>query len=91
MGLDTSWRSPKDFEGDGAQIDLLFERDDDAIDICEIKYAHKIYTFDKETAKSLNHKAECLDRHLGGDRQIFLHMITPPWSQSKHFIQKNNR
>ena len=37
----------------GAQIDLLFDRLDDAITICEIKYSEKPFVINKQYAKNL--------------------------------------
>lgn len=42
----------------GAQIDILLERDDDVINIIECKYYNKEFTIDKSYAKNLENKAE---------------------------------
>ena len=44
-----SWRYlPRNVDhDDGAQIDLLFDRNDNAITLCEIKYTHEPFTIDK--------------------------------------------
>ena len=48
--LPTTWQyiPKKGTEEQGAQIDLLFDRDDDAITICEIKYTNTPFAIDKE-------------------------------------------
>lgn len=54
-----SWRYlPQQKSGNetGARIDLLFDRMDDAITICEIKYSEQPFIIDKEYAKNLRNK-----------------------------------
>ena len=57
-----SWRSisPKKSKRKGAQIDLLFDRADNTITLCEIKYSDKIFTIEKSYAHALNQKKGCL-------------------------------
>jgi len=42
--------------GKGAQIDLLIDRKDFAINICEMKYTEKEFTIDKAYANELENK-----------------------------------
>ena len=55
-----SWKYiPKPGEkANGAQIDLLFDRDDGVITLCEIKFSDKAFTIDKDYAKTLANKVE---------------------------------
>jgi uncharacterized protein len=55
-----SWRyiPPRKSKTNGAQIDLLFDREDDTITLCEIKYSDKPYVIDKSYAKILDQKIE---------------------------------
>lgn len=61
---------------DGAQIDLLFDRDDDAITICEIKYTSSPFAIDKEYAAKLRRKIEIFRQKTQTSKQIFLSMIS---------------
>lgn len=61
---------------DGAQIDLLFDRQDNAISICEIKYSSKIFSLDKNEAKNLLNKIEVFQKQTKTRKQLFLVMIT---------------
>lgn len=72
-----SWRYlPKKGEKiDGAQIDLLFDRDDDAITICEVKFSNKEYVIDKAYAKNLLKKMELFESRTKTKKQLFLAMI----------------
>lgn len=52
-----SWRHVADGNYNrGAQIDLLIERADRIINVCEIKYAHGEFTIDKEYDRKLRNK-----------------------------------
>jgi hypothetical protein len=44
----------------GAQIDLLVDRRDFCISICEIKFSESIFTIDKAYAAELAQKKECV-------------------------------
>lgn len=60
---------------DGAQIDLLFDRRDDTITLCEIKYSDKPFAIDKQYAKNLLNKKAIFMRRTGTKKQIFISMI----------------
>lgn len=59
----------------GAQIDLLFDREDNACTICEIKYTEEPYVINKAYAINLNHKAELFVTKTKTNKQVFLAMI----------------
>jgi hypothetical protein len=67
----------------GAQIDLVIDRNDNAINICEIKYSSNIFTIDKNYAKKLMNKISVFETKTKTNKQIFLTMITT------HGIKKN--
>lgn len=72
-----SWRyAPRKQENRGAQIDLLFDRDDGAITICEIKYNEQPFSIDKEYAQNLINKVEVYKQQSKTRKQTFLVMIT---------------
>ncbi len=60
----------------GAQIDLLFDRNDDAITLCEIKYCEKPYSLDKAAAKSLLQKRDIFMTLTKTRKQLFIAFIT---------------
>lgn len=52
-----SWTyRPKNSSETGAQIDLLIDRDDQVIDICEIKFSHDIFTIQKDLDETLRRR-----------------------------------
>ncbi len=73
-----TWRySPlKNSKQTGAQIDLLFDRDDGIVTICEIKYSDSPFEIDKQYAKNLLNKMETFKKQSNIDKQLFIGMIT---------------
>ena len=73
-----SWRyvPPKKSSETGAQIDLLIDRIDDSINVCEIKYSINKYSIDKNYARNLDNKIKVFEKKTATKKQIFLTMIT---------------
>ena len=72
-----SWQVSDDPEhGAGAQIDMLIERADNTVNVCEVKFSNKEYVIDKNYDNALRHKvtrfAECINYR----KAIQLTMIT---------------
>lgn len=61
---------------DGAQIDLVFDRPDGIVNLCEIKCSNKPFTIDKAYAMNLKNKAMIYQKITRTNKQIFLSMIT---------------
>src|SRR3546814_12024226 len=51
-----SWRKAGNAQGPGAQIDLLIDRSDQCINVCEIKFSEQLFTIDKSYAEALQRK-----------------------------------
>lgn len=75
--LPYTWRyvPKKGSTEDGAQIDLLFERGDNAITIFEIKHSLEAFLIDKPYAKSLNEKIKIFSKKTKTEKQIFLSIM----------------
>jgi len=73
-----TWRySPRSKSSEaGAQIDLLFDRSDGSITICELKSSSVPFAIDKAYAKVLQNKIEVFRKHTKTEKQIFLSMVT---------------
>lgn len=73
-----TWRYSPRSKGDqaGAQIDLLFDRPDGAITICEIKCSDSPFAIDKSYAQELLKKMEVFRKQTRTKKQLFLSMIT---------------
>jgi AAA+ ATPase superfamily predicted ATPase len=73
-----TWRySPRSKDDqEGAQIDLLFDRPDGAITICEIKCSDSSFAIDKSYAQDLLQKMEIFRKQSRTKKQLFLSMVT---------------
>ncbi len=71
----SSWKS-KGKKTDGAQIDLLIDRDDNVINICEIKFSKSIFTIDKKYASQLRNKIEVFRSSTKTKKNLYLTIIT---------------
>ena len=60
----------------GAQIDLLFDRMDDAITVCEIKYTDKPFVLTKETVDNIQNKISIFKERTKTKKQIFVAFIS---------------
>ncbi len=68
------------FQGDdlraGIQIDLLIDRNDHAINLCELKFYNDLYTLDKASAQNLRRKRAVFIELTKTRKQVFLTLIT---------------
>ena len=80
----STWRyaPKKGTEDQGAQIDLLFDRDDDTITLCEIKCTSKPFILDKASAKNLLNKVKVFQEHTRTSKQIFIALVSANGLQS---------
>jgi hypothetical protein len=69
-----SWRSKR--SKPGAQIDLIIERNDDIINLCEVKYSGKEYDIDSDYDKELRRKRNVFAEETGTKKALHQTMIT---------------
>lgn len=73
----SGWRSTSlEKESKGAQIDLIIEREDRCINLCEIKFYKDTFTITKDYAENLNHKRLLFSRQTGTNYTLFNTLIT---------------
>ncbi len=74
----SSWRyiAPYRSKLPGTQIDLVFERHDGLIHICEIKHAKDLFKIDKEYATVLENKRRIYQEATKTTKQVVISMIT---------------
>lgn len=72
----SSWFSKSTEEHDGAQIDMLIDRRDNVINICEMKFSNNEYEIDKDYERRLIDKIECFRKETGSRKALHLTMIT---------------
>ena len=73
----SSWQyAPRSKKERGAQIDLLIDRTDDAITLCEIKYTDKPFEITKSYAEVLERKMSIFKKQTKTSKQLFLGMVS---------------
>jgi len=72
--LDSEIREPT---GPGAEIDLVIERADNCINLCEMKFCEEEFEITKEYAKALERKRSVFQEVTNTKKTIFITMITP--------------
>jgi uncharacterized protein len=70
----SSWRSQ--ISTPGAQIDLLIDRKDNVITVCEMKFSTGVFTITKAYAEVLRNKIDALRTESKTRKTIFLAMVT---------------
>lgn len=70
----SSWRSAKKEEG--AQVDMVIERADKVVNICEVKFASGEFVITADYAKNLRHKIALYQEETKTKSAVHLTMIT---------------
>ena len=78
LSEESSWFSASTDEGNGpgAQIDLLIDRRDQVINICEVKFSLNEYQIDKDYDQKLRNKVAVFRQETNCKKTIQLSMIT---------------
>lgn len=71
-----AWRKEADENGKGTQIDLLIDRNDQVINICEMKYSLSEYVIDAEYERNLRNKKNAFINATNTHKAIHLTMVT---------------
>ena len=72
----------------GAQIDLLFDREDGAITLCEMKYSTAPFTLDKEQAQNLLNKKDVFIKETKTTKQVFIAIITANGIKNNFYVEE---
>lgn len=74
-----------------AQIDLLIDRDDNVINLCEIKFYNTEYTIDKKYAREIAKKVHAFISNTKTKKNVFVTFITSygliPNQYSRQYVQ----
>lgn len=73
---ESPWRHAGSDAAPGTQIDLLIDRADGTINLCEMKFSEAPFTIDKSYAAELRQKRDTFHRITGTRKNLFLTMIT---------------
>lgn len=71
-----SIRIPNSTDTEGFQIDLLIDRKDDSINLCEMKFYNGPFTVSKAYYQELLLKRQRFKEHSGTKKQVFITLIT---------------
>ncbi len=86
LGLGAVTTAESYFAQDGVEIDLVIDRADNCINICEIKFTNSEFVIDKAYAEQLEKKKRVFQQHT--KKAVFLTMITPYGvKRNDYFIQ----
>ena len=69
----SSWRSNG---SPGAQVDLVIDRNDNVINLCEMKYASSLFEIDKRVDQDLRTKADVFRRETLTRKAVHLTLVT---------------
>ena len=79
MTRQCTWRADRKIliQGErGAQIDLLIDRKDDIVSVCEMKWASEPYVIDKDYDEKLRNKVSAFIRETGTCKSVLITMVT---------------
>lgn len=71
-----SWRKESDENSDGAQIDMLIDRNDQVINICEMKYSLSEFVIDSSYERKLRNKKAAFIDATNTRKAVHLTMVT---------------
>jgi uncharacterized protein len=81
------WKSKTTSGKEGAQIDLVINRRDNCMNLCEIKYYAEPFVIDKRYAAVLQQKKRVFKQETGTHKQLFTTLVTAmPLIASPHSI-----
>lgn len=72
----SAWNTQATEEHDGAQIDMLIDRRDRIINICEMKFSENKFEIDKEYDENLKNKIAVFKEVTGTNKAVQLVMVT---------------
>ena len=85
----TAWRYAPGKNAQGAQIDLLLDRQDRCINICEMKFAGGEFVIDKKYAAELDNKVNVFRHETGTKKTLFPTMITTYGTRkNEHYLSR---
>ena len=82
----SKWQQPASTDSLGAEIDLVIDRADKCINICEIKFYSDTFTITKDYAEKLKNKKRVFEESTKTKKSVFTTLITTYGAQhNQHF------
>lgn len=72
----SAWNQRGDEKSDGTQVDMLILRNDNIVNLCEMKFADRTYSIDKEEEQKMLHRVEALKSTLNSRQTVHLTLVT---------------
>ncbi len=85
---DWQYHLEKNSKERGAQIDLVFEREDECTTLCEIKYSDKPYIITKEYKEQLRKKEAIYKEKARSRKQIFWVLIAANGAKENQYLKE---
>lgn len=76
LGIDSVYSANRSWFNGKAQIDLLIDRDDHILNLCEMKFYNAPFTIDKKFYTTLKTKFSELDRESYTHKNIYVVLVT---------------
>jgi uncharacterized protein len=73
---ESAWRYVSKGDGKGVQIDLLIDRQDNCINLCEVKFSNKVFNLTKDYADNLTQKRWVFEEKTGTKKTVFVTLLT---------------
>jgi uncharacterized protein len=93
LRIDAIYSTSRSWFNNNAQVDLLIDRDDHVMNLCEMKFYNAPYTMDKKYYLNLKNKVAELRKDTNTRKNIFITMVTTYGvnenEYSKELIQNN--
>jgi len=83
--LQASWIKKGNKLVQGAQIDMLIDRDDAIINVCEAKFSQDAFVIEKEYAKKLQTKLSVFKQNIKSKKSVFLVFISTTGVQKNEY------
>lgn len=76
LRIDTIYSKNSSWFNDYAQVDLLIDRDDNVMNLCEMKFYNAPYTMDKTYYLNLKNKVAELKRETNTKKNVFITLVS---------------
>lgn len=76
LGISGIYTNVYSWQNKHSQIDMLIDRDDNSVNICEIKYYQTEFEINKSYAQKLENKILNYKKHVSNKKSVFLTFIT---------------
>ena len=73
---ESAWRYVSKTDSKGVQIDLLIDRQDNCINLCEIKFSNKAFVLTKNYTDNLTQKRWIFEEKTGTKKTVFITLLT---------------